>query len=140
MKSNQYKIMGLLNIGTSLSSQLKNTEVDTKQPNKELSNESSRGKRNIHKVLAENNKKTILYFIDGVDFGVNSIIEIKKEIIEEEDRIIKQNEYFLIKRTEYCIDYDVIKELLEQNKKKNGNKKTIDTENCEEFIEEPEYL
>ncbi|KAK1350033.1 hypothetical protein LUQ84_001020 [Hamiltosporidium tvaerminnensis] len=132
--------MGLLNIGTSLSSQLKNTEVDTKQPNKELSNESSRGKRNIHKVLAENNKKTILYFIDGVDFGVNSIIEIKKEIIEEEDRIIKQNEYFLIKRTEYCIDYDVIKELLEQNKKKNGNKKTIDTENCEEFIEEPEYL
>ncbi|KAG0441704.1 hypothetical protein DMUE_0847 [Dictyocoela muelleri] len=90
-----YKIYSTLNISKSLR-ELKETLKD-------------KSKKDIHKVVIFNNKPIIAYFIDGIDFGEDSEIDIKNNI---EGDLVRSFDYKILKHTPYEINYTLIDKLI----------------------------
>ncbi|KCZ76911.1 hypothetical protein H311_02083 [Anncaliia algerae PRA109] len=94
----KYKVIATLDISRSLFTQQENkTTVNT----------------NVHKVLLQNGEENFIAFFLGINFGPNSVIEIKND---SEVPIIKNEDYFIIKRNDPSINLEMVKQLLEKNK------------------------
>ncbi|KCZ74602.1 hypothetical protein H311_04431 [Anncaliia algerae PRA109] len=94
----KYKVIATLDISRSLFTQQENkTAVNT----------------NVHKVLLQNGEENFIAFFLGINFGPNSVIEIKND---SEVPVIKNEDYFIIKRNDPSINLEIVKQLLEKNK------------------------
>jgi len=70
---------------------------------------ASPGKYDVHKAMISNETaKCLVYFVDPIDFGKNSLIEIKRD---QSVPLLRKEDYELIYRTEYMIDLEFIQRL-----------------------------
>lgn len=97
----KYWIVQILDISVSLGSQIEEYPGD--------------GKGRVHKCLAEmGSKQFILYFIDGVDFGQGSVIEL---LVDLKTPLIYKSEYRVMTKTPLVHEVEFIKRLRSQDAK-----------------------
>ncbi|KAM0673718.1 hypothetical protein GVAV_002806 [Gurleya vavrai] len=65
-------------------------------------------------IVNRENKKEILYFIEGFKYGAGSIINICKNL---ELPVLYNDDYKIIKKMPYKINQELIKALYNKNKK-----------------------
>lgn len=98
LKKGEYRVIQVLNISSSLGSQVEEC------PKVE--------KGGMHKCLTEmGSKQFILYLVDGVDFGQNSVIELLADL---KTPLVYRSEYRILMRTPLIHEVEFIKKLRDQ--------------------------
>lgn len=102
-KNMTYNVVEILNVSESLSKQLQ-----TKNENK----------NGIYKSILQNKETNhIVYFIDGINFGSGTVLEI---LNTQNEPILYKNDYKIVTHCPFAVNYNFLQKLYGKNKLKQS--------------------